>query len=247
MYRVVRRASVLAGLVAVVSAMAAAQTNPLPPRPAVAFPPAASIMFGFSGYGDRAGYTDTTDGSKWAESLGNGPVLTGRVQSPLGRRFGLHAGGAVTRRTLRQDKDGNPQFTSNYRVLSFRLDGGLLFRFKPAAPMYFGGAFTYLRHSSAPVIDAADRVTTETGFGLGVGVDFGRRPGSNIFGRAEYWSYWMTPKADSVPGPFVLRSRARDGALSVGITYLLNVRPARPRQPGAGSARWRARESVLDP
>ncbi len=227
-YRVVRCFPVLAVLLAGVTAGAAAQNAPLPPRPSVGFPPAISLMFGFSGYGDRAGYFDTT-GSKWTESLGNGPILVGRVQSPLGRRFALHAGGAVTRRTLRQDQDGNPQFTSNYKVLSLRVDGGLLFRFKPAAPMYFGGAFTYLRHGSAPVIEASDHVTTETGFGLGVGVDFGRRPGSNIFGRAEYWSYWMTPKADSLVGPFVLRSRARDATLSVGITYLLSIRPSAPR------------------
>ena len=226
--RIVRCFLAVAVLVAGVSAGAAAQASRLPPQPTVAFPPAASVLVGFSGYGDRAGYSDTL-GSTWSESLGNGPVLTGRVQSPLGRRFGLHVGGAITRRSHRVDKDGNPQSTSSDHVISLRADGGLLFRFKPAAPIYFGGGVTYYRHSSSPLIVASSGAASELGWGIGLGADFGRRPGSNIFGRVEYWSYWVRPKADSLIGAYTLRSRARDGALSVGVTYLLNVRPPRPR------------------
>jgi hypothetical protein len=225
---VVRSSPVLAVLVAGVSAMAPAQVAPLPPVRAVAFPPAASVLIGVSSYGDRAGYTDAS-GSQWTESLGNGPVFTGRLQSPLGRRFGLHVGGAFTYRSHREDKDGSPQFTSNDHVVSLRFDGGLLFRFKPAAPIYFGGAVTYYHHGLSPVVVASSGATSELGWGLGLGADFGRRPGSNIFGRVEFWSYWVRPKADSLIGAYTLRSSARDGALSVGITYLLNFHAPRPR------------------
>ncbi|MDP3775639.1 MAG: hypothetical protein Q8Q85_15365 [Gemmatimonadales bacterium] len=223
--QVARCCRVLGVLLAGAPVIAAAQVGPLPAPPAraVAFPPAASVLIGFSSYGARAGSTDSA-GSTYTYTLSRGPILTGRLQSPLGRRFGLHLSGAFTYRSRREDRDGSPLSTTNDRVPSVRVDGGLLFRFKPAAPVFLGGSLVYVRHGAPPVLNQSGGVMTETGGGFGIGYDFGQKPGSNVAGRIEYWSYWVRPKADGLSGGYIPRTRARDGALTIGVTYHLRIR-----------------------
>lgn len=222
--QVARCCRVLGVLLAGAPVIAAAQVGPLPAPPAraVAFPPAASVLIGFSSYGARAGSTDSA-GSTYTYTLSRGPILTGQLQSPLGRRFGLHLSGAFTYRSRREDRGGSPLSTTNDRVPSLRVDGGLLFRFKPAAPVFLGGSLVYVRHGAPPVLNQSGGVVTETGGGFGIGYDFGQRPGSNVGGRIEYWSYFVSPNANGLTAGVEAKSRARDWTLTVGATYRLRA------------------------
>lgn len=122
------------------------------------------------------------------------------------------------------DQNGSPLASFGDRVLTLRADGALLFRFKPAAPIYFGGAVVYYRHGAPPVLTQQGGAMSEAGAGFGIGYDFGRKPGSALGGRIEYWSYFVGPSADGLPGGVSAKSRARDGALTVGVTYRLRIR-----------------------
>ncbi|MDO8665199.1 MAG: hypothetical protein Q7J79_01205 [Gemmatimonadales bacterium] len=221
--QVARCCRVLGILLAGGPAMAAAQVGPLPAPPAraVAFPPAASVLIGFSSYGDRAGSADSA-GSTYTYTLSRGPTLTGRLQSPLGRRFGLHVGGGFSYRNTRVDRDGSPFSSSNERVATMRGEGGLLFRFKPAAPIYFGGGFVYYRHGGDPAVLGRGAMT-ETGGAFGIGYDFGQKPGSNVAGRIEYWNYFVSPNASGLTGGVEAKSSARDWTFTVGATYRLRA------------------------
>lgn len=213
--------SVAAALIAAAAA-AAAQVPPpreptqstLPPTPAVAFPPAVSVMLGVSTYGARASQSDSL-----SYGLSGGPIVSARIQSPLTRRLGLHVAGAITNRSLRESVNGEPVQSFSDHVITLRAEGGLLFRFKPAAPIYFGGSVVYYRHGSPPVFGQTGGTVTELGGGFGIGGDFGRKPGSSMAGRVEYWSYFVSPKASGLPGGYAAESRARDWALSFGFTF----------------------------
>jgi hypothetical protein len=207
--------------------MVAAQVAPLPPVRAVAFPPAASVLIGVSSYGDRARSDSGAGTSEFTYALTTGPLVTARLQVPLGRRFGLHVGGGFTYRSRRVDRDGTPLSSLNDHVATVRAEGGLLFRFKPAAPIYFGGSFVYVRHGAPPVLNQAGGVTTETGGGFGVGLDFGRSPASSLAGRVEFWNYFVKPSASGLAGGISAKSTARDGVFTIGVTYRLRARAGR--------------------
>lgn len=213
------------------AAAAAAQVPPpreptqstLPPTPAVAFPPAVSVLIGFGSFGTRATSVDTPLNREHSHALTNGPTAAGRLQSPLGRRFGLNIGGAVAYRNYRESIDGSPLSASSQRLLSLRGEAGLLFRFKPAAPVFFGGSFVYQHHSRPAVEQQAGGPTTELGGGFGIGYEFGKKPGSNLSGRVEFWNYFMGPNAEGLPDDFTSRSTARDMVFVVGITQRLRL------------------------
>jgi hypothetical protein len=200
------------------------------PRP-VGFPVSVSASLGFSSYGNRATQTTTRplDSSEveLAYALSNGPALVARAQAPLGRLFGLVLGAGVSWRSRRLTEDGEPQSTPPGHVLSVRGEGGLLFRFKPAAPIYFAGVVSYVRHSQSPVENQPGS-PAEMGGGVGVGYEFARRPGSNLSARVEWWNYWIKPKAEGLPGGYVARSLAHDGMLAFSLVYRLGLRPRRP-------------------
>jgi hypothetical protein len=204
---------------------ALAQVEATPPPRAMAFPPSLSVMVGVGTYGPRAARDSI--GTLQTRSLTTGPILTARLQAPFGRRFGLQVGGGVTRRSRREDRNGAPFFSQGDHVVTLRAEGGLLFRFKPAAPIYFGGSFVYVRHGAPPVINQVGGVTTETGGGFGVGVDFGRKPGSSFAGRIEYWNYFVKPSAGGLTQDFLARSRAHDTAVTIGVTYRMRARAGR--------------------
>lgn len=213
---------------------AAAQNPPAPPAvPApqlqqprqAAFPPALAVSIGVSGFGGRAESDSGT--SHFQFKITSGLTLVGRLQSPLGRHFGLHVGGAVAYRSRSVERDGVPFASDNQSVLALRGEAGLLYRFKPAAPIYFAGAFVLQRLSPSPVRVQAVSAATETGGGFGIGYEFGERPGRDLVGRVELWNYFMQPSAVGYnPGAngVAPTGSAHDFVLSLGL-----ARRIRPR------------------
>ena len=216
-----RCTQVLVALVAGASTVAVAQVATGPAPRAVAFPPALSVMVGVSTYGARA--RRDSGASEFTYPLSTGPTVSARLQSPLGRRFGLHVGGGFSYRNPREDVGGSPRRSSNERVATMRGEGGLLFRFKPAAPIYFGGGFVYYRHGGDPVFGQGRGAMTETGGAFGIGYDFGRKPGSNVAGRIDYWTYFVSPNASGPTSGVEAKSSARDWTFTVGATYRLRL------------------------
>lgn len=220
--------ALVAGAVSNAAAQVATQPS-APPSRAVAFPPAFSVMVGVSTYGDRARFDSGPGLSGFAYSLTNGPVAAARLQLPLSRRFGLHVGGAATYRSQRITRDGSPFLVGDTNVLSVRAEGGLLFRFKPAAPMYFGGAVVLQRHSKPPVERQSGGAITEKGGGFGIGYDFWRKPGSGLSGRIELWNFFVGPSRDGLPAGVTPRTRARDLVLTIGVTQRIRLPERRGR------------------
>jgi len=195
-----------------------------PGRP-VAFPPAVSLMVGVSTYGDRARSDSGLGTSEFTYRMSSGPTASARLRAPLGRRFGLQVGGGFTYRHPRVDRNGSPFVVADSQnIASFRAEGGLLYRFKPAAPIYFGAGLVYYRHGGDPVAGQGRGAMTETGGAFGVGYDFGQKPGSNLTGHVEYWNYFVGPNASGLQNGLTAKSTARDGAFSVGMTYRLGIR-----------------------
>jgi hypothetical protein len=227
-------AAVLVGLLiqAPAAAQRPARERPvLAVQPAVAFPPAVTAAFGISTFGARAERTETlvTDGTihDYSFSLVKGLTLAARVQSPLGRQFGLMLAGSAAYRSRDVRRDGEPFIASESKILSLRGEAGLLFRFKPAAPIFFGASFVYQTHRPAPVEGQEVSRATESGGGIGIGYEFERRANSSMSARIEMWNYWVSPTGAGILPPLRKTGSAHDFVLTLGITRRLN--PGRRR------------------
>lgn len=199
-------------------------------QPLVSFPSALTLAVGISSFGARAERAETLfaqDSSphNYTYSLVKGLTGVARLQSPLGRRFGLMLGASVAYRAHDTKRDGEPFTASDDKVLSLRGEAGLLFRFKPAAPVYFGASVVYQRHNPAPVEGQTASNTTESGGGIGIGYEFERRGGTSA--RLEMWNYWMSPSSSGILAPIRPSGSAHDFVLTLGVTR--RITPVRRR------------------
>jgi hypothetical protein len=224
-------AAALSATVALSPALASAQEvqqEQQPPRP-VGFPPAVWGTLGVGNYGVRATQrTGVARDSVWDYSLSNGLTASARLQAPLGRQLGVTLGASASYRDRRVELNGEPEVFGD-NVLTLRGEAGLLFRFKPAAPIYFAAVAVYLRHDKPPVMNPdptapqAGPAVMEAGGGFGVGYEFARRPGSNLSGRFEFWNFFMQPSDQGLPAGVTAKTSTRDWQISVGAAYRLRL------------------------
>jgi hypothetical protein len=196
-----------------------------PPARPVGFPTAVWGTLGIGSVGVRATQRfGVARDTLFEYSLSNGLTASARLQAPLGRQLGVTIGGSVSYRQQRLELNGQPEaFGDN--VLTLRGEAGLLFRFKPAAPIYFAAVAVYLRHDQPPVMDTATvrPAVTEVGGGFGIGYEFARRPGSDLSGRLEFWNHFVSPSKEGLPPGVTARTSARDWVLAVGASYRLRL------------------------
>jgi len=210
-----------------VPASIAAQA-PLRQRPTRAFSRQVSVSFMLGFHGGRAELLDSASSGCEPElpctrSYGpaGGAHVAVRYQEPLTRRLGLRLGADLSAPTLRIDKDGSEFARLNQRSTAIRGEAVLLFRFKPAVPIFFGAGGTYAWWNPGPVaIETGVTQSSGAEYGgiLAIGYD---APIENGWGvRFEWTNYLMIPRDTELPATgFAVKSLTHDWTLGIGVTY----------------------------
>ena len=221
------RAGVIMSVALLVPAAIAAQA-PLRPRPTQAFTREVSLTLMLGFHGTRAERVDTISNPctplvpcTWSYGPANGAHVAIRLQEPLTRQLGLRLGADLSAPTLRVDRDGSEFARFDQRSTAIRGEAVLLFRFKPAVPIFFGAGGTYAWWNPGPV-------TSQTGLAQEKGAEYGgivtigydASIDSSWGVRFEFLNYLMIPNDAGLPaGDYTAKSLTHDWTLGVGVTY----------------------------
>ena len=203
-----------------VAVSGAAAQSPLDRGPTRGFDLAIipSISLGFNA--NRAWQKDTTACQGDVDhcvsyAMGNAPNFSLDVTVPVGRYFGLSAGGMIgqpQRVTCAQDT--NCQATSTDRLTVLRGNALLLFRLKPQAPIFIGVGYG-MTQANPGTLPWQDSVIVEKGPVAELGFDFNL--GEQFGFRIAWWHYWMSVDASgssSVAGIALCSSDPSDGCFT---------------------------------
>jgi hypothetical protein len=221
----------VASLAATATRGAAQVPDTAPPQPyrqTTAFPVAVGAALSSGRYGDRAMQPAQPQVPEATHRLASGLAIGARVQAPLTRRIGVFGGASITRRNRLVEEGDNP-LSAEDKVTVIRADGGLGYRFRPNAPIFFGASFVYQRHSPGPV-EFQTNTVTEIGGGIGIGYDFARSTRHDFFGRLEVWNYWVQPSATGLAGGYEAKSLARDLSIALSVNYRIPATVLRRRR-----------------
>ena len=191
-----------AGLLLLATTAAVAQ-SPLDRGPSRGFDFAVVPGVGLSFNATRAFQTDSSACSGQQNqcisyAMGNAPSFSLDLTIPLGRYFGLSAGGAIGQpQRVTCTQSGNCQASSTDRLTVMRGNGMLLFRLKPQAPVFFGLGYgaAQANPGSLPWQDSS---VVEKGPVAEIAFDFAL--GEQVGFRIAWWNYWLAVDASGLSG-----------------------------------------------
>lgn len=186
--------------------------------PRSAFVPAISPSVGPMIFGHRL--AQATNEAGYRSSI----ALAVRAEHPLSRRTGLMAHASVAPFSAQVTESDGANRAIWSKAIVYRVDAGLSWRFKPAAPVFFygGGGLVGATRYGWPNAEQLSGSVLEPQAALAVGYDAGSRGRWNF--RATYAGYFVFPS--TVEGSGVeAKTLAYDWSLQLGARYAL--RPGR--------------------